>query len=75
MKTEKFDRRCNEGEDITKDLDMSGVRRFGEKVKRVNLDFPARMVHLLDREAKKLGVLRQSIIKVWVPEQLEHGKQ
>ncbi len=74
MKAEELDRRFDEGEEITKYLDMSGARRPGEEVKRVNVDFPAWMVHSLDREARRLGVPRQSIIKVWVAERLERRK-
>ncbi len=39
--------------------------------KRVNVDFPVWMIQLLDKEARRLGVPRQSIIKVWVAERLE----
>jgi len=75
MKAREFDRRFDEGEDITKYLDFSGARRPGEEVKRVNVDFPAWMVQSLDREARRLGVPRQSIIKVWVAERLERRNQ
>ena len=71
MKAEEFDKRFDSGEDITKYLDMSGARRPGQKVKRVNVDFPVWMIQSLDREARRLGVPRQSIIKVWVAERLE----
>jgi hypothetical protein len=36
----------------------------------VNVDFPLWMIHELDKEAKRLGVPRQSIIKVFVAEKL-----
>lgn len=71
MKASEFDRRFDEGEDITKHLDLIKARRPGQEQKRVNVDFPLWMVHLLDKEAKRLGVPRQSIIKVWVAERLE----
>jgi len=71
MKAEELDRRFDSGEDITKYLDMSGARRPGQAVKRVNVDFPIWMIQSLDKEARRLGVPRQSIIKVWVAERLE----
>ena len=71
MKANEFDKKFDDGKDITKYLDMSKARRPGLKQKRVNVDFPLWMVHLLDKEAKRLGVPRQSIIKVWVAERME----
>ncbi len=71
MKAHEFDKRFDEGEDVSKCLDMAGARRPGQEQKRVNVDFPLWMVRLLDKEAKRLGVPRQSIIKVWVAERLE----
>jgi hypothetical protein len=50
---------------------MAKARRPGEEQRRVNVDFPAWMIESLDREAKRLGVTRQSIIKVWIAERLE----
>ena len=72
MKVREFDKKFDEGkEDISKYLDISKVRRSHQEQKRVNVDFPLWMIHLLDKEAKRLGVPRQSIIKVWVAERLE----
>ena len=72
MKTREFDKKFDEGkEDISKYLDISKARRPYQEQKRVNVDFPLWMIHLLDKEAKRLGVPRQSIIKVWVAERLE----
>ena len=73
MKTEDFDHRFDVGEDITQYLEMSGARRPGQSVKRVNVDFPVWMIASLDKEARRLGVPRQSIIKVWVAERLERA--
>jgi len=73
MKAEEFDRRFESGQDVTKYLDMAGARRPGQEVKRVNVDFPVWMIRSLDREARRLGVPRQSIIKVWVAERLERA--
>lgn len=71
MKAEEFDRRFDEGQDVTAHLDLSSARRPGQEARRVNVDFPAWMVESLDREARHLGVSRQSVIKVWVAERLE----
>lgn len=71
MKASELEKKFDEGEDISKYLDMSKSRRLGQEQKRVNVDFPLWMIHLLDKEAKRLGVPRQSIIKVWLAERLE----
>jgi hypothetical protein len=73
MKAKEFDKRFDEGKDISKYLDVSKARRPKQEQKRVNVDFPLWMIQLLDKEAKRLGVPRQSIIKVWVAERLEKG--
>jgi hypothetical protein len=75
MRAEEFDQRFDRGEDVTSELDLAGARRPGFEQRRVNVDFPAWMIESLDREAKRLGVTRQSIIKVWIAERLDqHGK-
>jgi hypothetical protein len=71
MKAKDFDKKFEEGKNISKYLDISKAKRTEQKQKRVNVDFPLWMLHFLDREAKRLGVPRQSIIKVWVAERLE----
>lgn len=71
MKAEEFDERLDQDEDVTSALDLAAARRPGYEQRRVNVDFPAWMVESLDREAKRLGVTRQSIIKVWIAERLE----
>jgi len=71
MKPDKLERKFDAGEDISKYLDLSKIRRPGQEQKRVNVDFPIWMVRRLDRVAKRLGVPRQSIIKLWVAEHLE----
>ena len=73
MRAEEFDQKFDDGEDITGDLDLAAARRPGLEQRRVNVDFPSWMVDLLDREARRLGVTRQSIIKVWIAERLEHN--
>ena len=71
MKAKEFDRKFDRGEDLTEHLDLSRARRPGEEPRRVNVDFPMWMIDSLDREARRLGVTRQSIIKVWVAERLQ----
>jgi hypothetical protein len=71
MKAREFDERFDKGEEITKYLDVSRARRPGQEQKRVNVDFPIWMIQLLDKESRRLGVPRQSIIKIWVAERLE----
>ncbi len=71
MKAHEFDQKLDEGEDIAKRLDLSKAKRPGKEQKRVNVDFPLWMISLLDKEARRLGVPRQSIIKLWVAERLE----
>lgn len=69
--TEEFDQRFEKGEDITGCLDRSKAKRPGLQLQRVNVDFPAWMVEDLDKEARRLGVTRQSIIKIWIAERLQ----
>jgi len=71
MKAKEIDRKFDEDENISEYLDMKKTRRPGQEQKRVNVDFPVWMIQLLDKEARRLGVPRQSIIKVWVAERLE----
>jgi macrodomain Ter protein organizer (MatP/YcbG family) len=73
MKAKEFDKKFDNGEDITKYLDYSKARRPGREQKRVNVDFPVWMIQSLDREADRLGVPRQSVIKVWIADRLEHA--
>ena len=71
MKAKKFDSDFDSGKDITEALDLSKARRPLQEQKRVNVDFPTWMIASLDKEASRLGVTRQSIIKVWLAECLE----
>ena len=72
MKANQFDRAFDDGKDITAHLDLMKARRSTRDQKRVNVDFPTWMIESLDREANRLGVTRQSIIKIWLAERLEH---
>ena len=71
MKASELDKRFDDGEDITSELDLTKVCRPNREQRRVNVDFPTWMIDSLDREARRLGVTRQSIIKVWIAERLE----
>ena len=71
MKAKELDKRFDNGEDVSKHLDLNRAKRVNQKVKRVNVDFPHWMIHSLDKEAGRLGVTRQSVIKVWISERLK----
>ena len=71
MKASDFDDKFDAGEDVTAELDLSAASRPLQQARRVNVDFPSWMVESLDREAKRLGVTRQSVIKMWIADRLE----
>ena len=73
MKAKKFDRDFDQGKDVTGALDLSKARRPKQEQRRVNVDFPTWMIEMLDKEASRLGVTRQSIIKVLLAERLEQS--
>lgn len=75
MKAKEFDKKFDNGEDIIDNLDLTKAYRPGLASKRVNVDFPEWMIRLLDRESKRLGITRQSIIKIWVAEKLKEATQ
>ena len=71
MKAKQFDKAFDEGSQIRRHLDLSKARRPGQEQKRVNVDFPVWMIQSLDKEATRLGVPRQSLIKVLIARELE----
>lgn len=71
MKASNFDKKFETGEDITQLLDLAKARRPSLKSKRVNVDFPEWMVESLDKEAHRLGITRQALIKIWVASKLD----
>ncbi len=73
MRAEEFDQKFDDGDEVTGDLDLAALRRPGLELRRVNVNFPSWMIESLDREARRLGVTRQSIIKLWIAERLERG--
>jgi hypothetical protein len=73
MKAKDFDAKVDAGsEDILDDLDLSTASRSNLTPKKVNVDFPQWVIDELDREASRIGVTRQSVIKVWITERLDH---
>lgn len=71
MKASDFDKKFDAGKDVTEALDLKRARRPGFEQKRVNVDFPTWMVRSLDKEAHRLGVSRQSLIKLWLADKLQ----
>jgi hypothetical protein len=71
MKATELDRRFDAGEDVSDSIDWAAARRINHEPRRVNVDFPAWMVASMDREADRLGISRQALIKVWIAERLE----
>ena len=75
MNSSDFDQRFDDGESILDALDLTRARRQRLELKRINVDFPLWMVEQLDREASRMGVTRQSIIKMWLAERLDRQPQ
>ena len=71
MKAKKFDADFDSSKDVTAILDISKAHRSLQKQRRINVDFPDWMIESLDKEASRLGVTRQSIIKIWLAERLD----
>jgi hypothetical protein len=71
ISAEEFDRRFDEGEDMTPYLDFSKARHINLEPKVVNVSFPAWMVNALDREAARMGITRQSLIKVVIHDHIQ----
>ena len=72
MKAKDFDKKFDDNkQEIIDDLDLSTIKRPNQKQKRINVDFPTWVIDSLDREASRVGVTRQSIIKLWLVERLE----
>ena len=73
MKAKEFDQEFDNGEDILKYLELTKARRVEQEQKRVNVDFPIWMIHSLDKEAKRLGIPRQSLIKMLIATHIEQA--
>jgi hypothetical protein len=74
MKASKFDQKFDEGKSVLDALDLAQARRPGEEQKRINVEIPVWMLEALDRQARHLGVTRQSVIKMWLAERLQAGR-
>ena len=70
MKASDFEAKFDAGDDVAADIDWSKACRPNMEMRRVNVDFPAWVVEGLDRQASRLGVTRQSLIKMWIAEKL-----
>ena len=75
MNSSDFDQRFDDGESVLEALDLTRARRQRLELKRINVDFPLSMVEQIDREASRMGVTRQSIIKMWLAERLDRQPQ
>ena len=81
IKAKEFDKKFDNGYDISDQLDFSKAQTLQEfekeklKTKKVNVDFPEYIIQLLDKEAKKIGVTRQALIKVWIAERLKEEQK
>ncbi|MEM7533406.1 MAG: CopG family transcriptional regulator [Chloroflexota bacterium] len=71
MTAEEFDQKFDDGEEIIQYLDLSKAVRGTQEQKSVNIDFPVWMIRSLEREANRLGITLQAVIKVWLAERLD----
>ena len=72
---EEFERRFDQGADISAFVDLSSIKRPGVEARRVNVDFPEWIIQKLDVESRMIGVSRQSLIKLWVSERLNQEQK
>ncbi len=75
VKAKDFDRAFDSGEDVTELLDTSTARRVNTETRRVNIDFPKWVISSLDKEARRLGVSRQSLVKMWIAAKFKEDGQ
>ena len=73
MKAKELDKKFDKGADISAYMNLAKATRPGQEQRRINVDFPVWMIQSLDKEAKRLGVTRQSVIKVWVAQMLQQN--
>ncbi|WP_162341221.1 type II toxin-antitoxin system BrnA family antitoxin [Cyclobacterium salsum] len=67
----EFDEKFERQENLVPYLQIDKRSKPGLKARRVSVDFPEWMVQELDRAAQKLGVSRQSLIKVFISDKLK----
>lgn len=75
MKAKNFDAAFDRNENILKQVDTKNAKRPNAKLRRVNIDFPEWVIAALDRESTRLGVTRQSLVKVWIAERLQEEEK
>jgi hypothetical protein len=75
MKARDFDQKFDAGADVSSGVDWAKACRPNLELNRVNVDFPAWVVEALDREARRLGVTRQALVKLWIAERLERARR
>lgn len=67
----ELDRKFDDGrENILDNFDLSNAKRVNLKQK-VNLSMSLWMIEGLDKEASRLGIDRQAVIKSWLANKLE----
>jgi hypothetical protein len=67
----EFDEKFEKKENLVPYLQTDKITKPGLKSRRVSVDFPEWMVQELDRAAQKLGITRQSLIKVFISDKLK----
>ena len=74
MKAKDLDKLFDSGEvDITPYLELSKLACPHYQQKRVNIDFPEWLLQKIDTLAQKMGVPRQSLIKVLLAERFKQA--
>lgn len=71
----ELDKKFDDGEDISEYLDWSSAHRPNPELTRVDFDLPVGVLRQIDAEAQRLGVTRQSLIKLWIAERLSTVEQ
>ena len=71
----ELDRKFDDNkEDILEYFDLSNAKRINLEQTKIDLDLPVWMIQSLDREASRLGIARQAVIKTWLAERIEKEK-
>ena len=68
--SKEFDKRFDSGEDMGDLLDVKQAK-VNKQVQRINIDFPISFLRRIDKEARRIGVARTALIKIWMAERLE----
>ena len=71
VKAKDFDAAFERGDDVSAWLDKSKARRINTELKRVNIDFPVWVIQCLDKAARRLGISRQALVKMWIAEKFD----